>query len=69
MFSMCELCGEGAAIKDIREVRVVHKGKPRVVLMSAVWCGYCGEGVMTAEDTKILNAQLEKAGEDDSIVS
>ncbi len=59
----CPICGEKALKHDIKNVPYTYKGHTFYINQPAEWCSACGEGIISAEEDKVVlaNIQEEKA--------
>jgi HTH-type transcriptional regulator/antitoxin MqsA len=59
----CEICGEHAAIHEIRPAEYTYKGQSFTIEQPAIWCNVCGEAVISGEDNMgtAVDMQTEKA--------
>jgi HTH-type transcriptional regulator/antitoxin MqsA len=58
-YTTCDICGEEAASHCIKPVTYTYKNVSFSIDQPAIWCTSCGEGIITPEDNKAVQAEIQ----------
>ncbi|GGI82448.1 type II toxin-antitoxin system MqsA family antitoxin [Legionella impletisoli] len=58
-YATCDICGEDKAHHKIKPVNYTYKGHDFTIEQPAIWCEACGEGILTPEDNKAIQAEIQ----------
>lgn len=58
-YAICDICGEESARHCKKPLIYTYKDVSFTIEQPAIWCNSCGEGVITPEDNKAVQAEIQ----------